>query len=210
MTEEKSGIDPAKADASLSDLGEKSMDGASRGEDPEKNASIFQPISRDSIKETSDPGSRKLEKAKSKSNRSISLKHSRSYGDGHGYACVRDDNQGSEADETGRSHDEEKDFTVQWDGEDDPMNPRSMHKARKWFIVFIISASSACVCVKSPITILYFTRAHLLQNLYFVHVYVHIRPNHERVYLFHSRCHLRALHFCDGEQFEEHVSAIQC
>lgn len=39
----------------------------------------------------------------------------------------------------------EKDFIVAWDGEDDPMNPRSMKKSRKWVIVVIICTSSFCV-----------------------------------------------------------------
>lgn len=39
----------------------------------------------------------------------------------------------------------EKDFTVTWDGEDDPGNPRSMTKARKWMIVVVIALSSFCV-----------------------------------------------------------------
>lgn len=39
----------------------------------------------------------------------------------------------------------EKDFTVTWDGEDDPKSPRSLTKARKWLIVMIIATSSFCV-----------------------------------------------------------------
>lgn len=41
----------------------------------------------------------------------------------------------------------EKEFEVTWDGDDDPMNPRSMPYARKWIIVIIVSASSLCVYV---------------------------------------------------------------
>lgn len=37
-------------------------------------------------------------------------------------------------------------YEVHWDGgDDDPLNPRSMSKARKWVIVIIVSASSLCV-----------------------------------------------------------------
>jgi hypothetical protein len=37
-------------------------------------------------------------------------------------------------------------LVVQWDGGDqDPENPRSMKKSRRWAIVFIIAASSLCV-----------------------------------------------------------------
>lgn len=42
-------------------------------------------------------------------------------------------------------HDAEKDFTVQWDGDDDPMNPRSMSYARKWMVTLVIAFSSFCV-----------------------------------------------------------------
>jgi len=39
----------------------------------------------------------------------------------------------------------EKDFTVTFDGDDDPKSPRSLTKARKWLIVMIIATSSFCV-----------------------------------------------------------------
>ena len=35
-------------------------------------------------------------------------------------------------------------YTVGWDASD-PMNPRSMRKARKWLIVVIVSLGSICV-----------------------------------------------------------------
>jgi hypothetical protein len=41
----------------------------------------------------------------------------------------------------------DKEFEVAWDGDDDPMNPRSMPYARKWIIIIILSASSLCVYV---------------------------------------------------------------
>jgi hypothetical protein len=36
-------------------------------------------------------------------------------------------------------------FLVKWDGDSDPMNPRSMSKFRRWIIVLIVSSSSLCV-----------------------------------------------------------------
>ncbi|KAH8816073.1 major facilitator superfamily domain-containing protein [Xylogone sp. PMI_703] len=43
-------------------------------------------------------------------------------------------------------------FEVRWDnGEQDPMNPRSMAHARKWLVVLIISSSSLCVTCTSSI-----------------------------------------------------------
>ena len=41
--------------------------------------------------------------------------------------------------------DPRKQFEVTWDGEDDPLNPRTMSKARKWLIVTILATSSTCV-----------------------------------------------------------------
>ncbi|KAI4721507.1 MFS general substrate transporter [Aureobasidium sp. EXF-10727] len=45
----------------------------------------------------------------------------------------------------------EKEFEVTWDGDDDPINPRSMAYARKWIIVIIVSASSLCVTCTSAL-----------------------------------------------------------
>ena len=39
----------------------------------------------------------------------------------------------------------ENEYEVNWDGDHDPMNPRSMSKPRKWLIVIIVSMSSLCV-----------------------------------------------------------------
>lgn len=36
-------------------------------------------------------------------------------------------------------------FEVDWDGESDPMNPKSWGLARKWMIVLICSVTSGCV-----------------------------------------------------------------
>ncbi|KAL8820754.1 MAG: hypothetical protein Q9191_007452, partial [Dirinaria sp. TL-2023a] len=58
----------------------------------------------------------------------------------------------------GRSQHEtsEKAFEVAFDGIDDPMNPKCMHKARKWLIVSIASMSSTCVtCASSLYTSTY-------------------------------------------------------
>ena len=41
--------------------------------------------------------------------------------------------------------DQESQFTVKWDDENDPMNPRSMSLLRRWVIVTVISMGSACV-----------------------------------------------------------------
>ena len=56
----------------------------------------------------------------------------------NGYGCDDDDDDVEQV----ASHDP---FEVRWDGESDPMNPRSWNKARKWAVVIIVSASSICV-----------------------------------------------------------------
>lgn len=67
----------------------------------------------------------------------------RSYGDGHGFACVSHGNEDNPAEESKR--DEEQDYEVRWDGDGDPMNPHSLSKARRWLIVVIVSMGSTCV-----------------------------------------------------------------
>ncbi len=68
-------------------------------------------------------------------------KSSRTFGDGYGFRYFGDDERHSE--EFDRKPKTE--YEVNWDGENDPMHPRSMSKARKWLIVWIVSFSSACV-----------------------------------------------------------------
>lgn len=51
--------------------------------------------------------------------------------------------------------DEEK-YEVKWDGPDDPMNPRNMHRATKWLITFTVAFCSMCVtCTSSLYTMTY-------------------------------------------------------
>lgn len=61
----------------------------------------------------------------------------------NGYGC----DEGSEGDGQVESGAVEKDpYEVHWDGgENDPLNPRSLGKARKWSIVLIVSMCSLCV-----------------------------------------------------------------
>ncbi len=68
-------------------------------------------------------------------------KSSRTFGDGYGFRYFGDDERHS--DEFDRKPKTE--YDVDWDGENDPMHPRSMSKARKWLVVWIVSFSSACV-----------------------------------------------------------------
>lgn len=47
--------------------------------------------------------------------------------------------------------DDEKDYTVTWDGDEDPEDPKTMSRPRKWLIVIIISSTSFCVTCNSSI-----------------------------------------------------------
>ena len=51
---------------------------------------------------------------------------------------------------------EQQKHIVDWDGDDDPMNPRNMHAARKWLITVAIALCSMCVtCTSSLYTMTY-------------------------------------------------------
>lgn len=74
---------------------------------------------------------------------------SRSYAGADGYTrfSVDEENQaGQDIPER-----EKKEFEVAWDGDDDPLNPRSRSLARKWLVVLIVSASSLCVTCTSAL-----------------------------------------------------------
>jgi hypothetical protein len=78
--------------------------------------------------------------AKTKSLRSI---HShRSYAASDGYTCFPQEDARPNFPPGGSPEDA---FIVQWDGDADPLNPRSMSKLRRWVIALIISSSSLCV-----------------------------------------------------------------
>ena len=86
--------------------------------------------------------------------KSSSLHRSKSYGDGHGYTAFGEDEEAPKKIENGE--DPEKEFEVQWDGDQDPMNPRNMSNGRKWIVVAIVSAGSTCVtCTSSMYTSTY-------------------------------------------------------
>ena len=55
-----------------------------------------------------------------------------------------------------KGQDTNKQFQVHFDGDSDPMDPRSFSKTRKWMIVCIVSAGSTCVtCASSMYTLTY-------------------------------------------------------
>jgi hypothetical protein len=75
---------------------------------------------------------------------SRTLRSERSYGGEDGFSCNQELDAEVEEDEELR---EQKRWEVSWDGENDPMSPRSMGKARKWAIVLIMASSALCVYV---------------------------------------------------------------
>lgn len=80
----------------------------------------------------------------------------RSYAAGDGYTCFGEDEERPNIPSGDTAADAEKQFEVTWDGDDDPMNPRSMPKLRRWLIVLVVSASSVCVtCASSLYTTTY-------------------------------------------------------
>lgn len=86
--------------------------------------------------------------------RCINLQRSRSYGNGYGCTTFHDDEENTNDAE--KQRDPNKQFEVGFDGDSDPMNPRSFSKTRKWLIVTIISAGSTCVtCASSMYTLTY-------------------------------------------------------
>ena len=88
-----------------------------------------------------------------------SARSQRSYAGADGYTHFHHDDdeeaQGEvQAQEQSSVVDPEKQFEVQWEGLDDPMNPKSTKwgsSARKWSIVLIVSSSSLCVTCASAL-----------------------------------------------------------
>lgn len=78
-------------------------------------------------------------RSRAKSLRSIRSHQSRAGTDG--YTLNNEDEKPNNS--TGTPADDP--YLVQWSGDADPMNPRSMTTLRRWCIVLIVSASSLCV-----------------------------------------------------------------
>jgi hypothetical protein len=122
---------------------------------PELNEKV-ESSSTDELKLTPEP-SKQLAPISSKTrsnsqtlNRTVTLRSLNQTRSHNGYGC--DDYDHDDADESGRDSEageappEKDEFEVRWEGGDrDPMNPRSLHLARKWAVVSVISVSSLCV-----------------------------------------------------------------
>ena len=85
---------------------------------------------------------------------STNLQKSRSYG--NGYGCTTFDYDEEDSSDAEKRQDPNTQFQVRFDGDSDPLNPRSFSKFRKWMIVIIVSAGSTCVtCASSMYTLTY-------------------------------------------------------
>lgn len=109
---------------------------------------------RNSLKEENIP----IEKAAATPNLSpkgpANLQRSRFYGNGHARTTLNDDGETTKDAEKGEEPN--KQFEIRFDGDSDPLNPRSFSKSRKWMIVAIVSAGSTCVtCASSMYTLTY-------------------------------------------------------
>ena len=80
----------------------------------------------------------------------------RSHSHGNGYVRTTLKDAGDTKRDAEKGEDPNKHFEVRFDGDSDPLNPRSFSKTRKWIIVAIVSAGSTCVtCASSMYTLTY-------------------------------------------------------
>ncbi|EEH11407.1 conserved hypothetical protein [Histoplasma capsulatum G186AR] len=100
---------------------------------------------------------RSVSQVSSRSSRSISRVYSLS--DGYSHPAVDNDRlQEPEDDEKAEevSTAPGAEYTVKWDGHDDPDNPRNMKLARKWAAIAVLAVGSVCVtCASSLYTMTY-------------------------------------------------------
>ncbi len=102
--------------------------------------------------------SRSTARSRSQSRPRPSLYTTRSYVDAHGtYFTERQpETPVKEKSDVDVEKSPEKNFEVDWDGPDDPLNPRNMGTGRKWLVVIILAFGSLCVtCTSSLYTITY-------------------------------------------------------
>lgn len=82
--------------------------------------------------------------------RSSARSHHSHLADGYGHHNFDDEDQDNHNEPKEKHDTTEKDpFEVRFDGEDDVYNPKNLPEAKKWFIVFIVAASSLCVTCAS-------------------------------------------------------------
>ncbi|KAI5864176.1 MFS general substrate transporter [Durotheca rogersii] len=82
--------------------------------------------------------------------RSTSIARTRS-NNGHGVADLEEDPSADDTLAPNRPDGEKDPFEVAWDGDDDPLCPRSMSKPRRWMAVIVVGMGSFCVTCTSSI-----------------------------------------------------------
>jgi len=106
----------------------------------------FQPIRFTDAADDGTAAGNTTQSATQKASSLRSISRTRSH---NGYGCddiVEQEQEGIERDAEKDGGVQKDPFEVTWEnGENDPANPRSMTKARKWLVVLIVSASSLCV-----------------------------------------------------------------
>ncbi|QSS57017.1 MFS multidrug transporter [Histoplasma capsulatum var. duboisii H88] len=120
---------------------------------PSESEPHFQPICGTNSRNVT----RSVSQVSSRSSRSISRVYSLS--DGYSHPAVDNDRlQEPEDDEKAEevSTAPGAEYTVKWDGHDDPDNPRNMKLARKWAAIVVLAIGSVCVtCASSLYTMTY-------------------------------------------------------
>lgn len=110
----------------------------------------------DTGRDTSRPGELRTPGEQSASSQAKALQHAKSLrsvrsnqsrAGADGYTCFDEehDDHRNRPNNSSRATADEEPFLVSWDGDSDPLNPRSMTKLRRWAIVLIVSSSSLCV-----------------------------------------------------------------
>lgn len=92
-------------------------------------------------------------------------------------------------------HPSNENFLVEWDGDNDPLNPRSLPTLKKWLIVFTISMGSLLVSVLSLFNIHYLTcnLTDILQNIRLLSLRHNLHSNNERIPLLRRSSNPRPL-----------------
>jgi hypothetical protein len=112
----------------------------------EQKAIPIEGIENPASKEGNVKRSGRSQRRRSQDSRSLKITRShQSRGGGDGYTCFDPDPESARPTKPGVVTGQP--YTVTWDGDADPENPRSMSSLRRWCIVLICSTSSLCVYV---------------------------------------------------------------
>ncbi|EEH38102.2 hypothetical protein PAAG_01023 [Paracoccidioides lutzii Pb01] len=129
----------------------------------DQNETYFEPIRQAKTRNEDRPLSLEIQASLSLSQRSFSAASTRgsrsmsrvySLSDGYSHPAVQNDRLQDPEEEDKEDQlptDPESEYIVNWDGHDDPGNPRNRSMGRKWLVVFVMSFGSICVTCTSSI-----------------------------------------------------------